>query len=226
MCPLCVSQGAEISGELVCGACRRELLSSRDLRRDVVWEKRGGLSLFRAFLTTWRDVVFSPRSFFGGLDAGGALFKPLLFAVICLTIGLIGGLWGISEAARAVSGQAGIVLVVLVVAVAPATYVVSFAATVGFLHLLARGFGGDARFRATARAVAYSQAAAVAEIIPGIGGIVAFVLRLSLYGWGVSAVHGLSTPRAFAFYVVILLVAVGSVFFLVRLVTPMLPPGI
>ncbi len=223
MCPLCVSRGAEVSGELVCAECHGALASARSLRREIAWENRRGGSLFRAFFATWRDAIFAPRSFFGGLDPDGGLFKPLIFAVICLAIGLVGGVMGIAQTAKAIVGPSSVFVVAAALGVAPATYVLTFAATVFFLHVLARGFGGRGGLRATTRAVAYSQAAAVAEVIPAFGGILALVLRLSLYGWGVAAVHGLSTKRALAFYAVILVAAVGFIYFAVRLVAPFVP---
>ncbi len=227
MCAPCVSRGAEVSGQLLCRECVEALSSQSGLRREVAWENRRGASYARAFFATWRDVIFSPRAFFGGLEAEGGLVKPLAFAAICLAIGLIGSLWGIGEAASALVGPSGAALVAaMALALAPATYAVSFVVTVAFLHLLARGLGGRAGVRGTTRAVAYCQAAAVAEIIPAIGGILAFVLRLSLYGWGVSAVHGFSLKKAIAFYVVVLAVSAGFVYFGVRLLTPFLPAGV
>jgi len=186
----------------------------------VAWEDRRGLSFVRAFFATWREAVFAPRAFFAGLDPAGELFKPLLFAAICLALGLFGSLWGFAEAARVLAGPAAAAGLVVMVAAAPAAYLVAFAATVAFLHLLARGFGGESGIRGTTRAVAYGQAAALAELIPAIGSILALVLRLSLYGWGVAAVHRLPTRRAFAFYLVLLAVAVGFIYFAARLLVP------
>jgi len=227
MCALCVSRGAEVSGQLLCRECVHGLASKSGLRREVPWENRGAMSYPRAFFATWWDVVFSPRAFFAGLDPRGALFKPLVFAAICLAVGLIGSLWGIGEAASAFVGPSGEALVAATaVAAAPAIYILSFAVTVIFLHLLARGLGGGATIRATTRAVAYGTAAAVAEVIPAVGGIIAFVLRLALYGWGVSAVHGFSLKKAVAFYIIILVTAAGFIYFGVRLLTPFLPEGV
>jgi hypothetical protein len=66
----------------------------------------------------------------------------------------------------------------------------------------------------------------VAEVIPAVGGILAFVLRLSLYGWGVSAVHGFSVKKAIAFYVIIVATAAGFIYFGVQLFTPFLPAAL
>lgn len=225
MCALCVSRGAEVSGHLVCRECVGVLHVRSGLRREVAWENRGGLSYARAFFATWRDVIFAPRAFFAGLEPEGPLLKPLIFAVLCLAIGFLGSLWGIGEAASALVGPGGAAVVaVLAAAVAPATYVLAFVVTAAFLHLLARGLGGAGSFRATTRAVAYCQAAAVAELIPAIGGILSFFLRISLYGWGVGSVHGFSLKRAIVFYVLILVAAVGFLYFGARLLTPFLPP--
>ena len=227
MCALCVSRGAEVSGQLICRECAEALSSRSGLRREVAWENRHGQSYLRAFFATWRDVIFAPRAFFGGLGPDGGLFKPLIFAAICLAIGLVGSLWGIGEAANALVGPSGAALVAaMALGLAPAAYVVSFVLTVSFLHLLARGLGGTASFRGTTRASAYAQAAAVAEVIPAVGGIIAFVFRISLYGWGVSAVHGFSVKKTLVFYVLVLFTAAGFIYFGARLLTPFLPPGL
>ncbi len=224
LCPLCVSRGAEVSGQLVCAECTGLLFASRGLRREVPWESRGNASRLRAFFATWREIIFAPRRFFGSLDPNGGVFMPLVFSGLCLGIGLLGSLWGVAETANALLGPTGgMVAAGVAVALAPISYIISFAATVGFLHLLARGFGGRAGLRATTRVTAYAQAAAVAEVIPAIGSILSLVLRLSLYGWGISAVHGLSTKKALVIYFVILTTAVGFLYFATRLVTPFLP---
>ena len=226
MCALCVSRGADVSGHLLCGECVVALRARSGLRREVAWENRG-TSYVRAFFATWRDVVFAPRAFFAGLEPDGSVFKALIFAALCLAIGFLGSLWGIGEAASALVGAGGAAVVaVLAVAVAPATYVLAFAATTAFLHLLARGLGGGGSLRATTRAVAYSQAAAVAEVIPAIGGILAFFLRVSFYGWGVAAVHGFSLKKGIVFYVLILATAVGYIYFGARLLVPFLPASL
>jgi hypothetical protein len=221
MCPRCVSMGAEVSGELVCRACLGSLVAARGLRREVPWENRRGMSWLRAFFATWREVVFAPRAFFGGLEPAGGVFWPLIFAALCLAVGLLGGAWGAAETANAlVGGAGGVAVAALAVGAAPAFYVVAFVATAAFLHIVARGFGGNAGFRATVRVVAYSQAAALAEILPAIGGILALVLRLSLYGWGLAAVHGLSAKRAIGLYAVLLVAVAGGVYFAAKLFAP------
>jgi hypothetical protein len=224
MCALCVSRGAEVSGRLLCRECVVALASRRGLRRDVPWETRRGASCLSAFFATWRDVIFAPRAFFAGLGPGGALTKPLVFAGICLAIGFVGVLLWLGATAFSTVGPSGAALIAAVtLAGAPIAYVSAFVATTAFLHVLARGLGGSGDIRATTRATAYCQAAAVAEVIPPIGTIVAFVLRLSLYGWGVSAVHGFSLKKAIVFYVIILVTAAGFVYFGVRLLTPFVP---
>ena len=190
----------------------------------MAWESPAARPFFRVFFTTWRDVVFAPRAFFAGLDPHGGLLRPLLFAGVCLAVGFLGALWGISELSQVAGGVNAALLVVLTVAVAPGTFIIMFALTVLFLHVLALGFGGNAPLKATTRAVAYGQAGALAELIPAVGSILALVIRLSLYGWGVSAVHGFPTRRAIAFYVTLVVIAGGFIYSAAQLVLPLLPP--
>ena len=224
MCAACVSRGAEANGELVCAECIGRLAAAHVLRRAVAWENPGPLSVVRAFFTTWRDVVLAPRAFFSGLAPEGGLWRPFLFAALCLALGFLGTLWGVSQAAGMLGGGAfGVGVVAVTIALAPATYLAAFAVTVLLLHLLARAFGGNGSLRATVRAVAYAQAAALAGLIPALGGVLELVLRLSLYGWGVPAIHGFSVRRALLFYVTLIALAGGVVYCAVTAMMPFAP---
>jgi hypothetical protein len=223
MCPVCVSQGVEVSGHLICRDCLGHLAQDHTLRREVAWESRGKMPLWRAFLTTWKDVILTPRAFFTGMEPEGGLLRPFIFGGICLAIGLLGSLMGVGEAGQMVMGAGGgFLLALLMVCLAPAVFAAAFAATVLGLHVLARGFGGNGSLRATARATAYGQAAAVVEVIPMIGGILALVLRLSLYGWGVPSAHSFSTKRSLAFYFTLVVVTGGTLYLIAQLFMPLL----
>lgn len=218
-----MGDAAEAKEGLICAECRAAALTSGAIRHDVLWEHRQGMSIVRAFFATWREIIFAPRFFFATLDRTGGILKPLAFAAICLALGFTGSLWGVAEALRVTVGPLALGALVVITTAAPVSYVLAFGTTVLFLHVLARGFGGDAPFRATVRAVAYSQAAAVAEVIPAIGSILALVLRLSLYGWGVAAVHGLTTRRAIVFYLSLVGVAAGFLYLAARALAPFVP---
>lgn len=223
MCPVCVSQGVEVSGHLLCRDCLGHLAQDHTLRREVAWESRGKMPAWRAFLITWKDVILTPRAFFMGMEPEGGLARPFIFAAVCLAVGLVGSLMGVGEAGQMVMGAGGgFLLAVLIICLAPAAFIFGFAVSVLGLHVLARGFGGNGSLRATARATAYGQAAAVAEIIPVVGGILALVLRLSLYGWGVPSAHGFSTKRSLGYYFALVAVTGGTIYLVIQLFMPLL----
>jgi len=228
LCPDCVGKSASAGDELVCPACR-----ARSPRRETVappWEDRRGAGPVRAFFATWRAVVFNSRGFFYTLPPDGPVFKPVLFAVICIAIGLVGAVPAAIQSFTAVSSMfdpgilaAGIAFAVVLI---PPLYAVAFVATVVFLHVLARGLGGAGNLFATLRAVSYAQSASVAEVIPIIGGLLAMLLRLFFYGRGVPAVHNLSPFRSFSFYLILTITAFGLIYLVFRFATSVLPAAL
>jgi hypothetical protein len=228
LCPDCVSKSTSVGNELVCPACR-----TRSPRRETVappWEDRRGAGPVRAFFATWRAVVFNSRGFFHALPPDGPVFKPVLYAVICIAIGLVGAVPAAMQSFTALSSMfdpsmlaAGIVFALVLI---PPLYAVGFAVTVVFLHLLARGLGGTGNLSATLRAVSYAQSASIAEVIPIIGGLLALLLRLFFYGRGVPAVHDLSPFRSFSFYLILTITIFGLIYLLFRLATSFLPASL
>lgn len=228
LCPDCVSKSTPSHGDLICPVCR-----TRSPERETVappWEDRQGAGSVRAFFATWRAVVFNSRAFFYSLSPSGPVFKPILYAVICMTIGLIGAIPSALQSATALGAlfdpgmiAAGVALAFIVI---PPLYALAFAVTTIFLHLLARGLGGSGNISATIRAVSYAQSASIAEVIPIIGGLLALLLRLFFYGRGVPAVHKLSRVRAFSFYILLLGITFGLIYLLFRLATSILPPSL
>jgi hypothetical protein len=186
----------------------------------------------RAFFATWRAVVFNSRGFFYTLPPDGPVFKPVLYAVICIAIGLVGAIPAVMQQFTALSSTSnfdpGILAagIVFAVALIPPLYAVGFAVTVVFLHLLARGLGGTGNLSATVRAVSYAQSASIAEVVPLIGALLALLLRLFFYGRGVPAVHRMSPFRSFSFYLILMITAIGLVYLLFRLAMSFLPASL
>ncbi len=56
-----------------------------------------------------------------------------------------------------------------------------------------------------------------------VGGLLSLVIRLSLYGWGVAAVHGFSTRRAIVYYLTLVGLAAGFIYLMMQLAAPFLP---
>lgn len=228
LCPDCVSKSTSVGDDLVCQACR-----ARSPRRETVappWEDRRGAGPVRAFFATWRAVVFNSRGFFYTLPPDGPVFKPVLYAVICIAIGLVGAIPAAMQSFTALSSMfdprmlaAGIVFALVLI---PPLYAVCFVVTVVYLHLLARGFGGAGNLSATLRAVSYAQSASIAEVIPIIGGLLALLLRLFFYGRGVPAVHNLTPFRSFSFYLVLTITTFGLIYLVFRFATSVLPTSL
>ncbi len=166
------------------------------------WE--GGEGLIGAFLSTTREVLFSPTSFFKKVASGKGYWAPLIYGVIC---GVIGGgaaaLWQWLFASRIIPVHVlsmipffSIFLILFVVAF---PFMIAFSILVGsaITHLCVMIVGGNKKgFEATFRALAYSCAGHLFGIIPFIGSTIGGIYSLVLIIFGVREGHGISTGKA------------------------------
>jgi hypothetical protein len=138
--------------------------------------------LLTSFPQVWQRVVTDPRAFFESLPPVRGLQAPLVFALVCLTVGGFGLLlfgWGIKGM------LALIVLGLLRLFVVSAIFV-----------LVAQNlFEGRGDYEATFRALGYSSAPAVAIGLPVIRYFAAiYGLYISILG--LARAHSFDTVRA------------------------------
>lgn len=183
------------------------------------WERRQTIGLVAGLTETTQQVLTSPEVFFRGLPATASIGDPLFYAVIVGYIGLVattvynavfnatlgsaftslGGLGDRPEIARFMPFiQGGLGLVVNLV-LGPLFIAVGLFIWAGVLHLLLLLLGGGARgFEATFRALAYSSASNLFQIIPLCGSLIGAVYGIVLTIIGLSAAHGDSKGKAAA----------------------------
>jgi hypothetical protein len=101
LCPDCVSKSASPGDELICPVCRTRSPERKNV--PPPWENRHGAGYIRTFFETWRAVVFNSRAFFYSLPPAGPVFKPVLYAAICMAIGLIGAIPAALQSVTALS---------------------------------------------------------------------------------------------------------------------------
>ncbi|MBW1780394.1 MAG: YIP1 family protein [Deltaproteobacteria bacterium] len=174
-------------------------------RSGAPWENRFGKGLVWGVYHTFKAAIFSPAAFFRGLTFNGGIREPLAFGLL---IGAVGNMFGIFWPVMMVSGgllpfggavfgqlTAGLIFLILMVAV-PIGVVVSMFIYSAILHLLLLMVrGGKNGFEASFRVVAYSQAAQVWELIPVIGSWVGGVWQLVVQVIGLREIHGISYLR-------------------------------
>jgi hypothetical protein len=186
-------------------------------RAGTPWERRHEIGIASALVETTQRVLTGPTAFFRAMPVTGGIGSPLLYALIIGYAGLVisaiydfvlesimgsslSRFGGGSEAMAGVmpyfAGAAGlgVKLVAGPFFVAIGLFLIS-----GITHLVLMMLGGAARgFEATFRVACYSEAAALLNIVPVCGGMLAPVLMVVLMIIGVAEAHGTTRARAAA----------------------------
>jgi hypothetical protein len=177
----------------------------------------------QSFLSTAREVLVRPSTFFRSIRRQGDFVNPLLFAVICTVIsavlsGVLGFLFALVLGNQGVGGAlvglfTGIIL-------SPILSVVALFIGAGIWHLLVMLLvrPSNAGFEATFRVAAYLSAIQLVTwvvAIPILGWIVALVA--AIYGlyvayFGIREVHSASNQRAAAVVAIPVLAAIVFAF--------------
>ena len=167
---------------------------------------------FSSLLSTTRDVLFSPQSFFDELPPVGPLGAPVLYFLICSAItAVINVLAALTFLAVPVgiavatgSLDAGMLIRVLSIfvfaslVVLPALFVAGFFASVLVLHASIRLIAGRDQkgLPATLRVSCYAVGAPVAVAWIPLAGILAVFYGFYLQTTGLKRVHRISTARS------------------------------
>jgi hypothetical protein len=180
------------------------------------WERRDQLGLLAALIETTKQVLSGPADFFRRMPVTGGIGAPLVYALILGYLGLVastiyntvfqsvlgssmagmGGAGRWERIAPLLEGGAGLVVNLVF---GPVFILIGLFLSSGIFHLMLLALAGGGRgFEATFRTAAYSQAAAVFNIIPLCGGVVGAVYTIVLLVIGLSEAHGISRGKAAA----------------------------
>ena len=205
---------------------------SQSTRQGVPWETKAG-GFFGDLFATVKMVLFKPGEFFQEMPTSGGLGRPLLFAIICGSIGIIFSIFYQAAYFMLTAGMSDIfqpgmlppefeafssipmvgVLLGLMIAspilVVFMMFIVSF--FVNLFLLIVRGAGGG--YEATFRTMAYVQATQLLNVVPLLGGAVSGIWGLVLIIIGLSKAHNTGVGRVIVALIVvpILLVAILGV---------------
>ena len=190
------------------------------------WDDRDDLGLVRAFFSSGRQLLTSPREFYAATDLQRRLGGPLSFAVVSLTLGFL--LEAISMSllapllARWVPDGAaspvalldvqfaflpewllpflGCQVAVLAVPLTVVFFALALAIWSLFTHsvLLVTGSlrSSSAGLRGTFVAVCYSTVGAFAQVVPALGDLVFGIAMVVIQVAGLRQIHGTTIPRA------------------------------
>ncbi len=197
-----------------CPACGAPIPS------DVLhWENRIGKGPLPALMATIRDSLFRPTRLFRAMNPSGPYSWALLYAVIVGTIGALAGLlwhFGLGRLSNELPLMAGAGFVATWVILATPIFV-TLGLVVGsaIVHVCLLLVGGaTSGYVATFRAIAYSHAAQLWNIIPMCGGLIAFPWTLVLQVIALREFHRTTTGRALAGVLIPVVLCCGAVLIL------------
>ncbi|MBE2181553.1 MAG: YIP1 family protein [Chthoniobacterales bacterium] len=173
------------------------------------WEQRAELGFFPALGETIRGVLLEPGKTFVSMRRSGGLGAPLFFYVL---LGTLGGLAGVvyqevfksfesggGAEQQALSGMPGSAVVMgATIMLLPIILVIGAFVGSGIMHLALMIVGGATRpFEATFRVLCYANgAAAVLQLLPGCGALIAAVWTIVVEIIGLAEVHNIGKGRA------------------------------
>ena len=208
-CPHC---GADLEA----ASPPESLLTKPQPRPGTPWEDRGRIGFVPALVETTQKVLTRPSEFFASMPVAGGIGGPLLYAILVGTLGVVvaalyrevfqalvgstfAGLGSSGELSRILPLVMGGTGLVLQVVFAPIFVTLGLFIVAAVAHLFLLLLGGARRgFEATFRVMAYSEAAAVINIIPVCGGVISAVYYLVLAIIGLAAAQGIGKGTAAA----------------------------
>lgn len=180
------------------------------------WERRSELGFFQGLVDAVKGFITNPGDTFAATRRSGDLLSPLLYAVIVGFIAsavamiwqaVMGTSWTeyvppdvqdqLGLGATALASTGGMIAWVLI---APVFIVIGLFIVAAILHLSLMVVGGlkqsGAGFEGTLRSLSYSHTANLANVIPVIGGPIAFIWSIALTVIGFMRLHQTSGGRA------------------------------
>ena len=177
------------------------------------WEERGNLGVVPAFFKTFFDILGAPGRFFQAPWPKPGFWHPLLFGVICQTIGtffqylysilfdslsaMLFTFLGASSTEVFMQTGVSIIVAAIIIVFAPLGAVVNLFLFTFIYHVCLMIVGGNKKdLEATFRAICYSQGPSLFLVVPMIGAVIAFVWQLVLMIIGIKEIHGTTYPKA------------------------------
>ncbi len=138
-----------------------------------------------------KSVILSPSTFFSGLSGTEGFQKPIIFVIINTVISFILALL----VSVVTTGKSQILLGLLgLVVIIPLVIIILFIVA-AILHLIAKIFGGKARFTGSFQVLSYTTSLAPFSVIPILNFLVPFY-QIYVLVVGFKKVHQYSTLRA------------------------------
>ncbi len=197
------------------------------------WERRAELGLWQGIHRTFREVLFSPVSFFRTLRFGHGYRDPIAFGLLFGSLGMMLSLfWDFFFAMAGFGGglsaipfpvDTAFIFPALLISSPVIVFILLFVVT-GITHLFLRIVrGGGHGFEATFRVVAYGQATQIFGAIPFLGGVLASLWLMVVEVIGLKEMHETSYLRVIlAFALPLILIVILALAVLIPLTLSLL----
>lgn len=182
------------------------------------WERRDELGFAAGLIESVKAFIVAPGATFAKTKKSGDVLSPMLFAVILwTTMAVVGQVWsmlfGVSLMSMLPMPSEAQNLIPLMIAGSGFSFLAAFIITPiltviglfiggGILHLMLLLVGGlgesSGDFETSLRVVSFSAVAQVAQVVPGIGGMITFIWTIFLVVIGIKQLHGTSDGKAIA----------------------------
>jgi len=229
-CPHCGRDLDPTEGQRYCSFCGHELEKhptyesdalapqidlSTDRDRYCLWEDQDKIGFLEGLSRTLKESLFTPQEFFYKLPVEDGFFIPLLYALIIETFAtLLGYAWAFSldRSWFGTTKFPGFWIIMLGV-LAPVLVFFRIMISAFILHIsLFLVAAAKRNFEATFRVACYSCGPELFNVVPVVGGVVAFVWQLYLVIVGLREVHGITTGRSVAAVLLPRIVCCGGIF--------------
>lgn len=180
--------------------------------QKAFWDSEG--LFFERLWNTWKTVMFQPSEFFKKIPRAARLGRPLVYAIILGSIGIVFGTFynymrqslfdggfrqpGMPEEMAQMMVKTQTIMNILCVVFSPLLVIIGLFIWSGILHLCLMIVGGAKQgFEATFRSVAYGcYSPMLLGVIPFCGGMVGAVWGIVLQIIGLKETHKISTGKA------------------------------
>lgn len=195
----------------------------------IHWEQREQMGFFKAFWESLKLSMLEPSRFFDSVPAQGGYTSPLIFGMICISLGIFFSTlyqllfqgfgaflqYLVDLPMREVVMSAGFSMIVGVgvLIASPISSLVNLFLCSGIYHLFLLLLGsGKNRYEATFRAYAYAQGPQLLQVIPLLGSLAAIVWQYVILVIGFKKLHQASTGQALGAALLPLLLICGLTF--------------
>ncbi len=205
----------------------------------IHWEQREQVGFFKGFWESLKLSMLEPSRFFDSVPVGGNYSSPLIFGMICISLGvffstiyqlffqgfgaLLQHFVGLPVKEVLLNASFSMFIGIGLLIAAPISSLINLFLYSGIYHLFLLLLGsGKNRYEATFRVYAYSQGPQLLQLIPLVGFLAAFIWQYVILVIGFKKLQQASTGQALGAALLPLVLICGLTFFVIAVIMVLL----